>query len=185
MHKDTRWYLTMVPAPHHSEGAPFVTVDSDTMQLDPAGFFHTHRWQFSDVLGNESAIVRTVRFCDLEIAPSVDFAGFGAKLFRVKVSTPVDPSLRIEMAVPWNDDGRLTPQEVLSEEIRDLAELTGGEIAFPDQLINRLGDIFPGRRPENLEIDWEPRELVMGEGESETLSVTIRSRSAFAFCFGS
>jgi hypothetical protein len=147
MHKDTRWYLTMVPAPHHSEGAPFVTVDSDTMQLDPAGFFHTHRWQFSDVLGNESAIVRTVRFCDLEIAPSVDFAGFGAKLFRVKVSTPVDPSLRIEMAVPWNDDGRLTPQEVLSEEIRDLAELTGGRDRFPRPANQQIGRHLPGTAP--------------------------------------
>jgi len=38
------------------------------MQLDSAGFFHTHRWQFIDVFGNESSMMRTVRFCDLEIA---------------------------------------------------------------------------------------------------------------------
>jgi hypothetical protein len=182
MKKKARWLSTPVSVAgygHH----PSIDFESKPWGLTPSGFFHAHRWQFEDAFGHSSPVVRTVRVCSLKMLFGAAYPPFASASGEVTIETAVDPSLRIELGVPWNEDPRLTPQEVLAQEISDLAGLTNEEIPSRDQVTETLGDVFPREIPEDLGVDWAPRELVMSEGDSETLGITLSSRSAFAFCF--
>jgi hypothetical protein len=182
-HKPARWAVATRRA-NVTSTAPFLTVDSEPIVLAPSGFLATHRWQFSDTSANWSPVVRTTRFSTLKSSLTGGHFGVGATV-GATVQTTVDPTLRIDLSLPWvADKDYPSPQQAILQEIEDL-RVIGADVEPLGGVIESLAQFFPAEAPAGLEVHWESRELSLEEAETRTFAVPIPSVShqPFAFCF--
>ena len=184
--KRARWELARRPATVTSRW-PLITVDSEPVVLAPSGYFHTHRWQFSDEVKHWSPVVRTTRFSTLTTSLSGGLKQAGADVsatIKTTVATTVDPSIRIDLALPWNPSAGIGPGDVILQEFEDLANEF---VATPErsEVLDEVRAFLPERKPDDVEFGWEPRELDLADEASVTFEVPIYgvSTTPFAFCF--
>lgn len=156
--------------------------DSDPVVLAPAGFFHTHRWVFTDDQGHLSPLIRTTRFATLDARLKGGLRGVDASL-STKVETTVDPAIRIELSLPWDEGDWPRPQDIIEMEVDDLAE-GRNEVPFFGELYEYLGPLFPAEVPPELRFDRFPVRLDMPGDASFSMEATVSpGERPFAFCY--
>lgn len=183
--KETQWEFARRPV-HATATEPFIEMDTDSIVLSPGGFFKTHRWQFTDLRGNWSPVVRTTRFSTLTASLSGGAHGASATV-GTTIATTVDPRVSIDLSLPWdeNSDYPSPRQAVMREVLDDLISAGSSLVTDPTGVVQSLEQFFPTERPSGLEISWEPRQLSLDEGATQTFEAHIYgiSTQPFAFCF--
>ncbi len=119
--------------------------------------------------------------CTILITATGVFHASGLRV-QANVKTVVDPSLRIDMAFPWNDGSQLL-NSIIRDEVSAF-RIKDESPSEEDASDLGLDEFLPRNRPFDVGIDWQPVNVELQGGESASMMATISpGTQPFAFCF--